>query len=148
MGVIVLVLVAGLVLLGLIALVLVMRSRNLKRHGSLAGMNRPGSGIRQTGTLIGPPPGAEDDGVRRDLPPLDFEQENMVRALLSEFQRQTGIDLAKDPMARERLQDAARKYKTDLLIKGQVRIDLPFITADQNGPKHLSITLTREMIGS
>jgi len=59
------------------------------------------------------------------------------------FQREQGIDLRKDKMAMQRLRDAAEKAKIELSSTLQTNINLPFITADQNGPKHLDMTLTR-----
>ena len=63
--------------------------------------------------------------------------------LVSEFKRDQGIDLAKDPMAVQRLKEAAEKAKMELSTVMQTEINLPFITADQAGPKHLNITLSR-----
>ena len=72
----------------------------------------------------------------------DFDEE-IINWLADEFQRQEGIDLRKDPMALQRLKEAAEKAKCELSSSMQTDINLPFITADQSGPKHLSITLTR-----
>src|SRR5258706_601895 len=63
--------------------------------------------------------------------------------LVGEFKRDQGIDLSKDPMALQRLKEAAEKAKMELSTVMQTEINLPFITADQSGPKHLNITLTR-----
>src|SRR5207245_1831750 len=60
-----------------------------------------------------------------------------------EFKRDQGIDLSKDPMALQRLKEAAEKAKMELSTVMQTEINLPFITADQSGPKHLNVTLTR-----
>ncbi len=63
--------------------------------------------------------------------------------LLEEFKKQEGIDLGKDPMAMQRLKEAAEKAKIELSSAMESEINLPFITADQNGPKHLNLKLTR-----
>src|ERR1700704_3357180 len=60
-----------------------------------------------------------------------------------DFKRDQGIDLSKDPMALQRLKEAAEKAKMELSTVMQTEINLPFITADQSGPKHLNLTLTR-----
>jgi molecular chaperone DnaK len=72
----------------------------------------------------------------------DFDQ-RLIEWLVSEFKRDQGIDLSKDPMALQRLKEAAEKAKMELSSVTQTDINLPFITADQSGPKHLNITLTR-----
>jgi len=63
--------------------------------------------------------------------------------LLEEFKKQEGIDLGKDAMAMQRLKEAAEKAKIELSTAMESEINLPFITADQNGPKHLNLKLTR-----
>lgn len=63
--------------------------------------------------------------------------------LVKSFKEQEGIDLSNDKMALQRLKDAAEKAKIELSSTMETEINLPFITADQNGPKHLNITLTR-----
>jgi len=63
--------------------------------------------------------------------------------LIAEFKKDTGIDLGKDRMALQRLREAAEKAKIELLSTPNTEINLPFITADQNGPKHLQKSLTR-----
>ncbi len=72
----------------------------------------------------------------------DFDQ-RIVDHLVSEFKRDQGVDLSKDRMALQRLREAAEKAKIELSSLLTANINLPFITADQNGPKHLDITLTR-----
>lgn len=72
----------------------------------------------------------------------DFDQ-RIVDHLVSEFKRDQGVDLSKDRMALQRLREAAEKAKVELSSLLTANINLPFITADQNGPKHLDITLTR-----
>src|SRR5437870_4221971 len=72
----------------------------------------------------------------------DFDQ-RIIEWLVAEFKRDQGIDLSKDPMALQRLKEAAEKAKMELSTVMQTEINLPFITADQSGPKHLNITLTR-----
>jgi molecular chaperone DnaK len=72
----------------------------------------------------------------------DFDQ-RIIDWLVSEFKRDQGIDLSKDPMALQRLKEAAEKAKMELSSAPTTDINLPFITADQSGPKHLNYTLTR-----
>ncbi|HBX24148.1 MAG TPA: molecular chaperone DnaK [Desulfotomaculum sp.] len=72
----------------------------------------------------------------------DFDQ-RAVEYLLSEFKKESGIDLKKDRMALQRLRDAAEKAKVELSGVVTTNVNLPFITADANGPKHLDINLTR-----
>jgi molecular chaperone DnaK len=72
----------------------------------------------------------------------DFDQ-RIVEYLLSEFKKETGIDLKGDRMAMQRLKDAAEKAKIELSGVMTTNINLPFITADASGPKHMDITLTR-----
>ena len=63
--------------------------------------------------------------------------------LADEFRKESGIDLRKDRLALQRLKDAAEKAKIELSSTSQTDVNLPFITADQNGPKHLTMKLTR-----
>jgi molecular chaperone DnaK len=72
----------------------------------------------------------------------DFD-ERLIEWLITEFKKDQGIDLSKDPMALQRLKEAAEKAKMELSSTAQTDINLPFITADQSGPKHLNLTLTR-----
>ncbi|HEX6434193.1 MAG TPA: molecular chaperone DnaK [Gemmatimonadales bacterium] len=72
----------------------------------------------------------------------DFDQ-RLIEWLVAEFKKDQGIDLSKDPMALQRLKEAAEKAKMELSSVTQTDINLPFITADQSGPKHLNIALTR-----
>src|SRR5574340_368297 len=72
----------------------------------------------------------------------DFDQ-RVITWLVEEFRRDQGIDLSKDPMALQRLKEAAEKAKMALSSTMQTDINLPFITADQSGPKHLNVSLTR-----
>jgi molecular chaperone DnaK len=67
----------------------------------------------------------------------------IVDWLVSEFKRDQGIDLASDPMALQRLYEAAEKAKIELSTTQETQINLPFITADQSGPKHLDTRLSR-----
>jgi len=66
--------------------------------------------------------------------------------LVSEFKKDQGIDLGKDRMALQRLKEAAEKAKIELSSTMQTEVNLPFITADQSGPKHLVLTLTRSKL--
>ncbi len=72
----------------------------------------------------------------------DFDQK-VIDWLVAEFKRDQGIDLSKDPMALQRLKEAAEKAKVELSGTTSTDINLPFITADQTGPKHLNYQLTR-----
>jgi molecular chaperone DnaK len=72
----------------------------------------------------------------------DFDQ-RVIDWLVTEFKRDQGIDLSKDPMALQRLKEAGEKAKMELSTTQQTDINLPFITADQSGPKHLNYSLTR-----
>jgi molecular chaperone DnaK len=72
----------------------------------------------------------------------DFDAK-VVEWMVSEFKKAEGIDLSKDKMAAQRLVEAAEKAKRELSSTTSTSINLPFITADQNGPKHLDLTLTR-----
>ena len=72
----------------------------------------------------------------------DFDQ-RVIDWLCDEFKREQGIDLRQDKMALQRLKEAAEKAKSELSTVQQTEINLPFITADASGPKHLSINLTR-----
>ena len=72
----------------------------------------------------------------------DFDQ-RVIDWLAEEFRKEQGIDLRKDPMALQRLKEAAEKAKCELSSSVQTDINLPFITADASGPKHLNLKLTR-----
>ncbi len=72
----------------------------------------------------------------------NFDQ-RLIDYLADEFQKNEGIDLRKDPMALQRLREAAEKAKIELSQMLQTDVNLPFITATQDGPKHLNVTITR-----
>ena len=72
----------------------------------------------------------------------DFDNA-VMNWLVEEFKKQTGIDLSQDKMAEQRLKDAAEKAKIELSTVMSTNINLPFITADASGPKHMDLTLTR-----
>ncbi len=72
----------------------------------------------------------------------DFDQK-IIDWMVSEFKQENGIDLSQDKMAAQRLKEAAEKAKIELSSMTQTNINLPFITADASGPKHLDLTLTR-----
>ena len=72
----------------------------------------------------------------------DFD-DRIIKFLVDEFKKEQGIDLGADKMAMQRLKEAAEKAKIELSGVGQTQINLPFITADATGPKHLDINLTR-----
>ena len=75
----------------------------------------------------------------------DFDQE-IITWIVGEFRRDQGIDLRSDRMALQRLKEAAEKAKIELSTMQQTEINLPFITADASGPKHLNLTLTRSKL--
>jgi molecular chaperone DnaK len=72
----------------------------------------------------------------------------LINYLADEFKKTEGIDLRKDPMAHQRLKEAAEKAKCELSSQLEATVNLPFITADSSGPKHLQITLTRSKFES
>lgn len=75
----------------------------------------------------------------------DIDQE-IVRHLMREFKKAEGIDLSKDPLALQRLDEAAEKAKLELSTTGETEINIPFITSGSDGPKHLLLTLTRAQL--
>jgi molecular chaperone DnaK len=77
----------------------------------------------------------------------DFDQ-RLIDYIITEFQKEQGIDLKKDVMALQRLKDAAEKAKIELSSTQQTEINLPYITMDANGPKHLVMKLTRSKLES
>jgi len=76
----------------------------------------------------------------------DNVDQKVIDWLLAEFKRDQGIDLAKDPMAMQRLKEAAEKAKIELSTALETDVNLPFITADASGPKHLNLRLTRSKL--
>ena len=72
----------------------------------------------------------------------DFDKE-IIDYLAAEFKKEQGIDLRQDKLALQRLKEAAEKAKIELSSATQTEVNLPFITADASGPKHLAIKLTR-----
>ncbi|MBQ7738929.1 MAG: molecular chaperone DnaK [Desulfovibrionaceae bacterium] len=77
----------------------------------------------------------------------DFDQ-RIIHFLVDEFKKENGIDLSKDSMALQRLKEAAEKAKKDLSTPMEAEVNLPFITADQNGPKHLMQKISRAKLES
>ena len=77
----------------------------------------------------------------------DFDQ-RVINFLVEEFKKENGIDLSKDSMALQRLKEAAEKAKKDLSASMEAEVNLPFITADQNGPKHMLIKISRAKLES
>jgi molecular chaperone DnaK len=73
----------------------------------------------------------------------DNLDQRVMEYLIAEFKKDQGIDLSRDPMAMQRLREAAEKAKIELSSSQSTDVNLPFITADQHGPKHLNIKLTR-----
>ena len=72
----------------------------------------------------------------------DFDM-RVIEYLTSEFERETGVDITADPLAMQRLKEASEKAKIELSTQQQTEVNLPYITADASGPKHLNIKLTR-----
>ena len=77
----------------------------------------------------------------------DFDN-RIVNYLADEFKKENTVDLREDPLAKQRLKEAAEKAKIELSNSAQTDINLPFITADKSGPKHLNITLSRSKLES
>lgn len=77
----------------------------------------------------------------------DFDQ-RIMDFLIEEFQKEQGIDLTKDVLALQRLKDAAEKAKIELSSSNQTSINLPYVSADSSGPKHMNITLSRAKLES
>lgn len=77
----------------------------------------------------------------------DFDQ-RVINWLLDEFKKDQGIDLSKDPLALQRLKEAAEKAKTELSSAMETNINLPFITSDSDGPKHLEYKISRSQFNS
>lgn len=77
----------------------------------------------------------------------DFDQ-RIIDYLVAEFKKDQSVDLSKDPLALQRLKDAAEKAKIELSSSSQTDINLPYITADASGPKHMEIRLTRAKLES
>ena len=77
----------------------------------------------------------------------DFDL-RIIESLVKEFERESGIDIRKDPLAMQRLKEAAEKAKIELSSGQQTEVNLPYVTADASGPKHLNIKLTRAKLES
>ena len=77
----------------------------------------------------------------------DFDQ-RIMDFLVDEFKKESGIDLTKDMLALQRLKDAAEKAKIELSSSAQTDVNLPYVTADASGPKHLNVKLTRAKLES
>ena len=77
----------------------------------------------------------------------DFDQ-RIIGYLVDEFKKDQGIDLTKDPLALQRLKEAAEKAKIELSSSEQTDVNLPYVTADASGPKHLNIKITRSKLES
>jgi molecular chaperone DnaK len=77
----------------------------------------------------------------------DFD-ERIINYLVDEFKTSTGIDLRKDPLALQRLKEAAERAKIELSSSQQTEVNLPYITADASGPKHMNIKITRAKLES
>src|SRR5690606_27870157 len=72
----------------------------------------------------------------------DWDQ-RLIDYIADEFRKKEGIDIRKDAMALQRLKEAAEKAKVELSTMQETTVNLPFITADQNGPKHMQVSITR-----
>lgn len=77
----------------------------------------------------------------------DFDN-RLINYLVEQFQKDSGLDLRKDPLAMQRLKEAAEKAKIELSSAQQTEVNLPYITADNTGPKHLAIKVTRAKLES
>lgn len=77
----------------------------------------------------------------------DFDQ-RIITHLVEEFKKDQGVDLANDPLALQRLKEAAEKAKIELSSSEQTEVNLPYVTADASGPKHLNIKITRAKLES
>ena len=77
----------------------------------------------------------------------DFDM-RVIEYLTSEFEKESGVDITQDPLAMQRLKEAAEKAKIELSTQQQTEVNLPYITADASGPKHLNIKLTRAKLES
>ncbi len=77
----------------------------------------------------------------------DFDM-RVIEYLTAEFERESGVDITADPLAMQRLKEAAEKAKIELSTQQQTEVNLPYITADASGPKHLNIKLTRAKLES
>ncbi|HSF77405.1 MAG TPA: molecular chaperone DnaK [Steroidobacteraceae bacterium] len=77
----------------------------------------------------------------------DFDR-RVIDYIAAEFQKESGVDVSKDPLAMQRLREAGEKAKIELSSSQQTEVNLPYITADASGPKHLSIKLTRAKLES
>jgi len=77
----------------------------------------------------------------------DFDM-RVIEYLSAEFERESGVDITTDPLAMQRLKEAAEKAKIELSTQQQTEVNLPYITADASGPKHLNIKLTRAKLES
>jgi len=77
----------------------------------------------------------------------DFDQ-RIINFLVEEFKKEQGVNLANDPMALQRLKEAAEKAKIELSSSEQTDVNLPYVTADASGPKHLNIKITRAKLES
>jgi len=77
----------------------------------------------------------------------DFDM-RVIEYLTSEFERESGVDITADPLAMQRVKEAAEKAKIELSTQQQTEVNLPYVTADASGPKHLNIKLTRAKLES
>ena len=76
----------------------------------------------------------------------DNLDQRVIEWIVAEFKREQGIDLSKDKMALQRLKEAAERAKIELSTTMETEINLPFVTADASGPKHLNLRLSRSKL--
>ncbi|WP_337239691.1 Hsp70 family protein, partial [Vibrio cholerae] len=77
----------------------------------------------------------------------DFDN-RLINYLVDEFKKEQGIDLKNDPLAMQRVKEAAEKAKIELSSTSQTDVNLPYVTADATGPKHMNIKVTRAKLES
>jgi len=75
--------------------------------------------------------------------PFDTSEQRVTDWIIAEFRKDQGVDLSKDTLALQRIREAIEKARLELSTSASTEINLPFITADASGPKHLSMELTR-----
>ena len=78
--------------------------------------------------------------------PFDMSAEPLTDWIIAEFRKKEGIDLSTDGLAMQRIREAAERAKSDLSSAATTEINLPFITADRSGPKHLSMSVSRAQL--
>lgn len=93
-------------------------------------------------------PPAEPAPVRRQISDPDPAlTASIARFVVESFIKKTRIDIRKDKMAMERITEASRKAAGELAVSTSVEVNIPFLTADESGPKHLQVLVTKEKLG-